>query len=511
MLERLDLSRKLPKRDYKAVKDELALEMGALQRQAKEQGLPVVILFEGWGASGKGTMINNLIIPLDPRGFTVHSTMRPTEEEAMRPFLWRFWTLTPARGRIAIFDRSWYRQVVRERVEGHTKGKALAHAFQDIAAFERQLAGDGAVIVKLFLHISRDEQRKRFSKLQDNPATSWRVTKQDLRDQKRYDKFLSAYEDMLAKSDADYAPWTVVEAHDERFATLKIFRTVIAALKARVTVAPPAKAAKVTASAKPAKSAGSNAAELAVGSSILAGVDLSLSVSEAEYDDRLDRLQERLRDLEHEIYRRRIPLVLVFEGWDAAGKGGCIRRLCSHLDPRGYVVVPTAAPNDVERLHHYLWRFWLAMPKAGHIGLFDRSWYGRVMVERIEGFCREAEWRRAYREINEMEQHMANSGALVLKFWLHIDADEQLRRFKEREQLEHKKWKITAEDYRNREKRDAYCLAVDEMLLRTDSPHAPWIVVEANCKRHARIKVLETVIAAVERRMDGKPHAIDRE
>jgi polyphosphate:AMP phosphotransferase len=509
MLERLDLSRKLTKAEFKAAREGLELELAALQRLAKERGLPVIILFEGWGASGKGTMINNLIMPLDPRGFTVHSTLRPTEEEALRPFLWRFWTQTPARGRIAIFDRSWYRQVVRERIEGDVKGKALAQAFQDIAAFERQLASDGAVIVKFLLHISRGEQRKRFQKLRDNPATSWRVTKQDLRDQRQYDQFLAAYEDMLAKSDADYAPWTVVEAHDERFATTKIFRTVIAALKTRLEAPPAAPVAKPARrqAAKPAPA--EPATDL--GSSILAGVDLSLAISEAEYDGRLDRLQDRLRELEHEIYRRRIPLVLVFEGWDAAGKGGCIRRLCRHLDPRGYGVVPIAAPNDVEKLHHYLWRFWLAMPKGGHIGIYDRSWYGRVLVERIEGFCSEAEWRRAYREINEMEQHMANAGTLVLKFWLHLDADEQLRRFQEREQDEHKQWKITEEDYRNRAKRDDYCRAVDEMLLRTDSPHAPWIVVEANCKRHARIKVLETVIATVEQRLDGKPHASERE
>jgi polyphosphate kinase 2 (PPK2 family) len=201
--------------------------------------------------------------------------------------------------------------------------------------------------------------------------------------------------------------------------------------------------------------------------------------------------------LEHEIYVRRVPVVIAYEGWDAAGKGGNIRRLTQNLDPRGYEVVPVAAPNDIEKAHHYLWRFWLQMPKAGHITIFDRSWYGRVLVERVEGFCTEAQWRRAYREINGMEQHLAHFGAIVLKFWLHIDPDEQLRRFREREGMLHKQWKMTDEDWRNREKLDQYRGAVEEMLYRTSTPYAPWTIVESNCKRHARVKVLETVCKAI--------------
>ena len=238
--------------------------------------------------------------------------------------------------------------------------------------------------------------------------------------------------------------------------------------------------------------------------SVLDQVDLSLTVPEAAYRKRLKRGQERLRDLEHEIYRHRIPVVLVYEGWDAAGKGGNIKRVTRNLDPRGYDVVPIAAPHDIEKAHHYLWRFWLEIPKAGHLTIFDRSWYGRVLVERVEGFCAESEWKRAYREINEMEQHLTHSGAVVLKFWLHIDPAEQLRRFRERESVSYKQWKITAEDWRNREKWDAYKSAVDEMLYRTSTPDAPWIVIESNCKRHARLKVIETVIKAIEKRLRQK-------
>jgi len=231
-------------------------------------------------------------------------------------------------------------------------------------------------------------------------------------------------------------------------------------------------------------------------------VDLSQTLAGSDYKPRLEPLQDRMRELGHLIYRHRVPVVLVYQGWDAAGKGGNIRRLVHSLDPRGYEVVPVAAPNDDEKAHHYLWRFWRKIPKAGHIAIFDRSWYGRVMVERIEGFCSEAEWRRAYREINEMEQHLTHFGTVLLKFWLHIDEDEQLARFKAREENPNKRWKIVDEDWRNRDKRDQYTTAVEEMLYRTSTAHAPWVVVPSNCKRFARVTVLETVIAAIEKRLE---------
>ncbi len=497
MLEKLDLSRKVSKGDYKKAKDALDLRLAALQRKAKDLRIPTIIVFEGWGASGKGTLINELILPLDPRGFNVYSTLAPTEDEALHPFLWRFWPRTPARGRIAIFDRSWYRRVQNDRVDGLVKGRALQQAFEDIVSFERLLADDGYVILKFFLHISRKEQKRRFNKLEANPATAWRVTKADWRNHKRYDAHLAAIEDMLAKTDSDFAPWTVVEAHDQRFATLKIFETVVGALERRVA------AAELPDKHRPAPAVPALPRPEALKASILDGVDMSPKLDLDTYRKRLKKAQQRVRELEYEIYRRRVPVVIAFEGWDAAGKGGNIRRLTQNLDPRGYTVIPIAAPNDAEKAHHYLWRFWTQMPKAGHIAIFDRSWYGRVMVERVEGFCSEAEWKRAYREINDMEHHLAHFGAIILKFWLHITKDEQLRRFRERQRLAHKQWKITEEDWRNREKWDQYKAAVEEMLFRTSTPYAPWTIVEANCKWFARIKVLDTVIEAIERRLES--------
>jgi polyphosphate kinase 2 (PPK2 family) len=218
-----------------------------------------------------------------------------------------------------------------------------------------------------------------------------------------------------------------------------------------------------------------------------------------EYEEKLKTYQKRMWDLEHEIYRKRLPVGIVFEGWDAAGKGGAIKRLAQGLDPRGYVVVPFAAPNDVEKRHHYLWRFWINLPKGGHITVFDRSWYGRVLVERVEGFCTTHEWNRAYREINETEEQWTNFGMVLVKFWLHISPEEQLKRFKEREKIPDKQWKITDEDWRNRDKWALYKEAVDDMLVKTASPGAPWTVVEATSKYFARIKVLKTVTEAIER------------
>jgi polyphosphate:AMP phosphotransferase len=498
MLENIDLTRSVAKPDYKEAKAKLELRLAELQRQALEQRIPIVIVFEGWGAAGKGTLINDLILPLDPRGFTVFSTLPPNEEESLRPFLWRFWTRLPARGRIALFDRGWYRRVLNDRLD-RLVGKAdLKQAYQDIRSFERQLVDDRTIIIKFFLHISRKEQKERFRKLRRHSSTAWRVSKDDLRQNKNYDKWRGAVEDMLAETDSDIAPWTIIESHDHRFAALKMFNTVVKTLESRLE----GLAATPTKAGAPARVPGREKIRVgALDASILDGVDLSLSVPRDEYRKKLDEKQDRLRLLEHELYMHRRPVVILFEGWDAAGKGGNIRRLVQNLDPRGYEVVPVAAPNDVEKAHHYLWRFWRQIPKAGHITIFDRTWYGRVLVERVEGFCSEAEWKRAYREINEMEQHLTNFGAVLVKCWLHIDPAEQLRRFREREKTPHKRWKITDEDWRNRQKWDAYKAAVEEMLFRTSTPCAPWTIVESNCKLWARLKVLDTVIDAIEKKL----------
>ncbi len=493
MLEKIDLSKKVDKKTYRRVMDEAEEKLGLLQRECKDAGIPVILVFEGMGAAGKGVQINRLIQALDPRGFDVYACDRPTEDEQMRPFLWRYWTKTPAKGRIAVFDRSWYRSVQVDRFDGLTREDKLGDAYQDILSFEKQLCDDGTVIMKFFLYIDKDEQKKRFKKLEGSKETSWRVTEEDWNRNKDFDRYLKMNEEMLEKTDTDYAPWVIIEAVDKDYAALKIVSTVMDRLEYELEHRRPEDGKQALRQESKTRERFKNG--------VLSGIDLSKSLTEEEYKTRLKKLQKRLAELHSELYRLRIPVVIGFEGWDAGGKGGAIKRLTSNLDPRGYRVNPTAAPNDIEKVHHYLWRFWNSVPKAGHIAIFDRTWYGRVMVERIEGFCSEAEWRRAYQEINEMESHMANAGAVVLKFWLHIDKDEQERRFRERQANPAKQWKITDEDWRNREKWDQYEEAVNEMLIRTSTTYAPWIVVEGNDKRYARVKVLQTVVDALEKKV----------
>ncbi|HJB81767.1 MAG TPA: polyphosphate:AMP phosphotransferase [Candidatus Mediterraneibacter intestinavium] len=510
MLEKVDLTKKMSKEEYKRKMDHLEVRLGQLQRQCKELKIPVLIVFEGFGASGKGLQIGYLIQSMDPRGFQVFPIKNDTEEESMHPFMWRFWTKTPERGRIAIFDGSWYRRVLIDRFEKRTKEKDISRAFQSINSFEEQLSDDGNVIVKLFLDIDQKEQKKRFDKLAKNKETAWRVTQGDIERNARYGEYADMMEDMLFKTDKDYAPWTIIEATDRRFATVKIYTTVIKAMADQIEKVQRKKEEESTAkdagetsvsleASQVAREAEEELKELQV--SILSKADLSLRYTQEEYKEKLKKLQKKMEKLHGELYRRRIPVVLGFEGWDAGGKGGAIKRLTQKMDPRGYVVNPTASPNDIEKAHHYLWRFWKAMPKDGHVAIFDRTWYGRVMVERIEGFCTKEEWQRAYKEINDMERDLHDAGAIVIKFWMHIDKDEQERRFRERQENPEKQWKITDEDWRNREKWDQYEDSVNEMLLRTSTDYAPWVVVEGNDKYYARIKVLSTVVKAIEERL----------
>jgi polyphosphate kinase 2 (PPK2 family) len=231
---------------------------------------------------------------------------------------------------------------------------------------------------------------------------------------------------------------------------------------------------------------------------VLHNVDLSQQLNEKQYQKRVTEEQLRLRRLHFRMYERRTPALALFEGWDAAGKGGAIKRLTETLEPRGFTVSSFSAPRGEEQTHHYLWRFWRALPRAGHLGIFDRSYYGRVLVKRVEGFCSEEEWRRAFREINEFEAHQASFVMVIQKFWLHISKEEQARRFRDRERDPFRSYKLTPEDWRNRARWPEYLAAAEEMLARTSTPQAPWTVVEAEDKYFARVKVLKTLADALE-------------
>jgi len=480
-LKHVDPTQKLKKEEYKKQINELTLQLGEAQRKCKDLGIPVIILFEGWSASGKGSRIRTLIKSLDPRGFEVFTVHRPNEDELMRPYMWRFWKRTPPKGKIHVFDRSWYRALMR----GHETNEIKLHKpVHDVLSFEKTLTDSGVVIIKLFLHISMKEQRKRLSALADSPETSWRINEDDWIQNCRYDETLSRYGKMIDDCSHDAAKWTIIEADNGRHADVKVYKTVLDAMEKSIHD----KENKI-------KPSGDDI-EMPVGknhASALTAVNLNRSLEREEYSERLGAVQNELSRLHNEMYLHRVPMAIVFEGWDAAGKGGAIKRLVAPFDPRGYKVCPYGAPNDIEKAHNYLWRFWNEVPKAGHLSVYDRSWYGRVMVERVEGFCSDEDWKRAFKEINDFEKQMVDGGMLLLKFWLHIDKDEQLKRFEFRQNTPEKEWKITDEDWRNREKWDKYLEAVDEMLLRTSTKHAPWTIVEAVDKLYARVKVIETV------------------
>lgn len=497
MLKDIDLLKEMKKKEYGETIEKLQFKLSELQRQAKELKIPIILVFEGWEAAGKGTLINELIFPLDPRGFNVYATNELSEEEKLKPFLWRFWTRTPAKGRIAIFEKSWYRRTLVERMNGSVKGEKLEKSFEDIRNFEKHMVDDGNLVIKFFIHISKAEQKLRFEKLESDSAAKWRVTKEDWKQHNQYDKYVKVFEDTIKETDEEYAPWVIVEGNDKRYATVKIFKTIIQHLENKIS--------KIKETENNKNSDINESVEAKENyEKIISKLDLSLSLSKEEYKEKLKIYQKKIREIEYEIYTRRIPVMILFEGSDAAGKGGNIKRITQNLDPRGYQVVPIAAPSSVELSHHYFWRFWNEIPKSGHITIFDRTYYGRVLVERVEGFCSKNEWQRAYNEINEMEQQLTNAGTVIIKFWLQIDKDEQLKRFNDRQNTPEKQWKITDEDWRNREKWDAYEAAVDEMIIKTSTKDAPWTTVESNSKYYARLKTLKTIIDVLEEKIKEK-------
>jgi AMP-polyphosphate phosphotransferase len=485
MLEKLDLEKTVDDKTFNESITGYKERLGALQRTLRDRKVPVLIVIEGWNASGITMSTQAIVQALDPRGFTLHAIDRPTEEEREHPFLWRFWTRAPPRARIALFARSWYTRALSEEMQKPAWKKSLSGKIQSINTFERQLADDGTVIVKLFLHIGQEEQRNRLEERERNPLTAWLVTPSIWHVHRHYDESLPVIDHFIEETDTEYAPWNVIGATDRKYTILRVYSVLLKALERAAERAPEGKTkkAKSKETARPKKG------------SIRRSPAPEEARTKEEYQEELSSLQIEMLELNYLLFKRKIPLILLYEGWDAAGKGGNIIRTSRYMNPLGYDVFSVAAPDPGEKEHHYLWRFIRQFPRAGHIAIYDRSWYGRVLVERVEGFCSEAEWQRAYREINEMEEeYVTSSGGAIIKFWLEISREEQLRRFNQRAGDPLKIHKITEEDWRNREKWDAYEVAIDEMLDRTNTPLVPWTVVESDDKWYARVKTLKTII-----------------
>ncbi|HWR25680.1 MAG TPA: polyphosphate:AMP phosphotransferase [Methanosarcina sp.] len=501
MLEKIDLSQTVKNGEYKKNMEVLKSKLGRVQRKAWELNIPIIIVFEGWHGSGLAEDINRFILSLDPRGYDFHSMLRPCYKEFPKPFLVRFWTRIPVKGKIGIFDRSWYSRAVMDCLENKKFETKMEKCLEQINAFERQLSDDGSLILKFFLHISEKKHKERLKEMEKNGAhlivdEFEKDNGQNLDFIHDYEDYLPFIEKMLEKTDMPYAPWTIVEANDRDFATLKIMTKVINAIETRIAYMDALPEEQLFNHVNPGIQI---LPEL--NNSILEKIDLSKNMSEEEYRQSKKLYQQKLTALQYELFKKKRPLVTVFEGWDAAGKGGDIYRFVENLNPRLYSVIPVGSPNDIEKAHHYLWRFSHAVPKAGHIAIFDRSWYGRVLVERVEGYCSEQEWKRAYREINEFEEILIQAETIVLKFWLQIDMNTQLERFESRQNDPEKTWKITPDDWRNRSKWKDYEIAVNEMLLKTSTTNAKWTVVESNDKYYSRIKVLRTIAETLEKEL----------
>ena len=488
MLDNLDLDISLDKETYDAKIEVLMKQLRSLQLICREKKLPVIIVLEGWAAAGKGALVKKMVGYMDPRGFGVHPIWPPSEAEMGYPFLWRFWQKLPARGKIGIFYHSWYTHLLEDRLFGQVSDAEVPTVIRQINAFERQMVDDGAAIAKFWIHLSKKELKRRLKKLEDDTLQAWRVRPEDWKQAKKYEEYTTLAEEMVAQTGTGSAPWTLVEGNCQRWARVKVL-TQMAATITEALERLPIQSAPVK--LPPQESLQPTEPDL------LAQVDLTQSLSPDEYKQQLREEQTRFGKLQQSIYEDEIPVLVLFEGWDAAGKGGAIKRLTDILDPRSYTVNAFAAPTDEEKAHHYLWRFWQRLPTAGKISICDRSWYGRVLVERVEGFATEPEWRRAYQEINEFEEQLTSFGCVLVKFWLHISPDEQLKRFTERQNNPFKQYKLTEEDWRNRQKWNYYEVAVNQMIQRTSTPAAPWTLIAADNKYYARVKVIQTVTQAI--------------
>jgi len=481
MFETAELGRNISKKDFKARIGALRAEMLETQFALRGTSHQVIVLISGVDGSGKGEVVNRLNEWFDSRELTVHAYGTPSDEERERPRFWRFWRTLPPRGRIGILFGSWYTQPIVDRVQSLIDSDHLDAEMHRITRFERMLVEDGAVVVKLWFHLSRKAQEKRFRALEADKHQAWRVTPQDWRNFEHYDEFRAVCERALRQSDKSFAPWRVIESADPDYRDLTAAEMILDAIKGRL--AEPL--VETEAAAVHADTDGDL--------TILDRVDLSASVSKAKYEKELIKLQARINKFTWKANDKGVSTICVFEGWDAAGKGGAIRRLTQAVDAKLQQVISIAAPTEEERAQHYLWRFWRHIPRAGRVTVYDRSWYGRVLVERVEAFAEESVWRRAYSEINEFEEQLTDAGIVICKFWLEIDKDEQARRFTERQGIDYKKHKLTDEDWRNRERWDDYREAVDEMVSRTSTEFAPWTIVPANDKLYARLEVLDTV------------------
>lgn len=565
MLEAIDLNApKLSKDKYREKYDALLARLVVLQQQARSAGLGVVVLFEGWKGAGKGSRISDLLYHLDARGTSVHvtksygsldtmliSSERKYGATGFYPPMQQFWDALSSRGKITFFDRGWYSLATEYLVDRtlaakkrgikpnkHDLMRRIDRVVPSIESFESQLVSSNYLVVKFFFHISEDKQRKRVESLYNDPNMRWRVTEQDVKDLDHYNGAYKLYDELLKKTNFGSSEWVLINANDKRRANITVAETLVdrleKSLSFKQSVADIEAEKKAQANLKspdnvPYKDERSRSDEENEAIIKEANKEAQLSLSQApfrsrfpilhnrpsldradhtlklerpEYKQALREEQDKLFELEPLLYRRRIPMIIMYEGWDAAGKGGSIKRVAQALDARAYTIFPSPAPSQYELAHPHLWRYWTRLPKAGHVGIYDRSWYGRVLVERVEGFASPTQWAAAYDEINEFERDLVNWGAILIKFWVNVSPEVQLERFLAREENPDKQWKITPDDWRNRDKTPQYYAAIEDMFRLTSTEHAPWTLLESDDKYYARVKALRVINDALEKRLE---------
>lgn len=484
----MNLDKKIEKNYDDLSRSDLQKRLARLARICENLEIPVLVMVDGFESSGKGYVINSITSELNPKYFDVEVFEKDMDNEDCYPFEKRFFENVPKKGHIKIFDRSIYYKIFDDL---DISKKDLERRIASLEKMEKMLYDDQTIVIKFFLNIDKKEQTKRIEKLKDSKQKSFYLTKSDKKQNKNYDDYQKHFEEILEKTNFKFSPWNIIDSTDLKEGSIEALYQMLENLTIgieRVSTQRQDNENKERSYDRDVK--------------IVENLDLSKTISKDEYKEKKEKLQKEVRDLLFDFYNRGISTVLVFEGVDAAGKDGAIERLIKEVDPRLYTVHAISAPSKDELDHHYLWRFYTKLPEDGYVGIFSRSWYGRVMVERVEGFAKVNEWDRAYDEILEMEKQINNHGSLILKFFVTIDKDEQLERFKARENEPDKNYKITDEDWRNRDKWDSYIKAMDEMLDRTDVDYAPWIIVEGNQKQYARIKVMEEFVKHAKKHLE---------
>jgi polyphosphate:AMP phosphotransferase len=488
MLESFEKAEILSKSEYTEELNRLRTQLIDAQYEFKKYKRPMIVILTGLDGAGKGELVNFMADIMDTRLIETSTFWQETDEEKERPYYYRYWNAMPAGGKLGIFFNGWYDRTIRRALDSNDDPEAFSKGLEEAADFEKMLALDGTVVVKIWTHITKKEQKKRHEKLAKKVKQSDEITKRALWYFSKYEKITDCAEAAYKATHNEFAPWEVIDCTDRRTREIRFLQIILdnmnRALKGNM---PKSRTENLTGLSFP---------------NVLDSLKQHKETEQKLYRKEIDELIEDIRPLAWEAYQKGISTMLVFEGWDAAGKGGAIRRLLRAFDMRLSKVTSIAAPSSEELSRHYLWRFWRQVPRAGHIAIFDRSWYGRVLVERLENITAPADWFRGYSEINSFEKHLSDRGVHLVKFFLHISDEEQLARFKERQEIPWKQHKITDEDWRNREKNDQYRDAYNEMFFKTSTKYAPWNIIPANDKKGARLEVLRIIKASLQKTLN---------